>query len=102
MITQRDLKYYSSLLIKKFRSDEEKFLVEGLKIVEEGLASDFSCEAIFATPAFIDSFPDLIDKIKNKTGLLITDYSSIFFDFLLHDRRKESLQCSINQCPRKK
>ena len=102
MITQRDLKYYSSLLIKKFRSDEEKFLVEGLKIVEEGLASDFSCEAIFATPAFIDSFPDLIDKIKNKTSRLI-QLKSAEFQRISDTRSPQGIAAVFNKSvPKKK
>ena len=66
MISQRELKYYSSLLIKKFRTEENKFVVEGSKIVEEGLASNFNCEVVFATPSFIDSFPEVINTIQNK------------------------------------
>lgn len=65
------LKYYSSLLVKKFRTQENKFLVEGLKIVEEGLASNFICEAVFATSEFVESFPELIHKIKSKTKNII-------------------------------
>lgn len=71
MISQRELKYYSSLLVKKFRLQENKFLVEGLKIVEEGLVSKFYCEAVFVTKEFIDSFPELINKIKTKTDKII-------------------------------
>lgn len=71
MISQKELKYYSSLLVKKFRTQESKFLVEGLKIVEEGLASSFVCEAVFATPEFMESFPKLINKIRSKTKNII-------------------------------
>lgn len=71
MISQKELKYYSSLLIKKFRNKEKKFIVEGLKTVEEGLASNFNCEVVFATVEFIESFPDLIQRIKAKTKKVI-------------------------------
>jgi TrmH family RNA methyltransferase len=46
-MTQNDLKYYSSLLKKKFRFQENKFLAEGKKIVEEGINSKYWCEKIF-------------------------------------------------------
>ncbi len=71
MISQKELKYYSSLLVKKFRLQENKFLVEGLKIVEEGLYSNFDCEVVFATSEFIESFPDFIEKIKIRTKKII-------------------------------
>ena len=68
MISKNELKYYSSLLIKKFRQKEEKFIVEGLKTVEEGLNSSYKCDTVFVTPAFIDSFPEVISILKKKTG----------------------------------
>ena len=46
-MTQDELKYYSSLLRKKYRTTEKKFLAEGKKTVEEGLGSNFFCEKIF-------------------------------------------------------
>ena len=47
MISKNELKYYSSLLKKKFREIENKFIAEGEKIVEEGLKSKFICEKFF-------------------------------------------------------
>jgi TrmH family RNA methyltransferase len=70
MISIRELKYYSSLLIKKFRTEEKKFLVEGTKIVEEGLNSNYECEAVFATASFIDSYPEIENLVKKKTHKL--------------------------------
>lgn len=71
MISKKDLQYYSSLLIKKFRIKENKFLVEGLKIVEEGLNSNLHCEVVFVTPAFYESFPNLVEKISDKAEKII-------------------------------
>ncbi len=51
-MTKNELKYYSSLLKKKFRDSEGKFLVEGRKIVQEGLGSNFICERIFVNHDF--------------------------------------------------
>ena len=42
MITRNELKYYVSLLQKKFRLKENIFLTEGKKVVLEGLKSNFS------------------------------------------------------------
>lgn len=66
MISKNEVKYFSSLLIKKFRHQEGKFIVEGLKTVEEGLNSSYKCDAVFVTHAFIDSFPDVITILKKK------------------------------------
>ena len=68
MISKNELKYYSSLLVKKYRQQEEKFIVEGLKIVEEGLNSSYKCEVLFVTPAFMESLPDVITILKKKTN----------------------------------
>ena len=78
MISQRELKYYSSLQIKKFRTEENKFIVEGLKIVEEGLASNFNCEVVFATLSFIESFPELINSIHSKVRKIVQLKSAEF------------------------
>ena len=50
MISKNELKYFTSLLQKKFRQQEEKFIVDGLKIVEEGLNSSYKCEVVIVTP----------------------------------------------------
>jgi len=53
VISQSKLKYYSSLLQKKFRREEKKFFAEGKKLVEEGLGQiRYRCEIIFITNEF--------------------------------------------------
>jgi len=66
MITKNELKYYHSLLNKKFRLLENKFLVEGIKIVEEGLKSNYECETIFVTGKFEESNPGVIKNLKTE------------------------------------
>lgn len=78
MISKNDLKYYSSLLIKKYRVQEEKFIVEGLKIVEEGLNSNYSNEVVFVTPLFADSFSEIVSVLKKKASTIIELKSSEF------------------------
>jgi len=65
MITRNELKYYSSLLQKKFRSTENKFLVDGKKVVLEGLQSRFECEIIFITPKFSEEEKEYLNRIKS-------------------------------------
>jgi len=78
MISKNDLKYYSALLIKKYRQQENKFIVEGIKIVEEGLNSNFNCEAVFVTPAFIESSTDILNAIRKKTNNILEVKSADF------------------------
>ncbi len=54
MISKNDIKYYSSLLNKKYRERENKFLVEGTKITAESLNSNYKCEIVFVTPEYLD------------------------------------------------
>ncbi len=66
MISKSELKYYSSLLHKKIRKTERKFLVEGKKSVLEGLESDFKCEAVFASIKFASVEEKTIEKLEKK------------------------------------
>lgn len=66
MLTNSELKYFSSLLLKKNRQTEKKFIVEGTKLVEEGIKSDFICEIIFTTNHFAENNPSLISSLVKK------------------------------------
>ncbi|QQS34807.1 MAG: RNA methyltransferase [Ignavibacteriales bacterium] len=66
MLTNNEIKYYSSLLQKKFRQQEKKFIFEGLKIVEEGLNSDFKCEVVLLTHAFVESNHEILSSLSKK------------------------------------
>ena len=73
MISKKVLQYYSSLLIKKYRKTENKFLVEGIKSVVEGLNSNYNCEVVFVTNIFAKENNELIDQTnvsKHKIILL--------------------------------
>ena len=66
MITKNELKYFASLNQKKFRRLEKKFLVEGEKIVIEGIHAKYSCEIIFITNEFYLYNPELIKLAKQR------------------------------------
>ncbi len=66
MLTKNDLKYYSSLHRKRYRDEEKKFIVEGIKSLEEGLGSNFKCEVIFVTFQFNEENKKLIYEFKKK------------------------------------
>jgi TrmH family RNA methyltransferase len=71
MITKNELKYYSSLLKKKFREEEKKFIAEGEKIVIEGLKSNFNCEKIFTTHEFYKNKKDYLDDLFSNVKIEI-------------------------------
>jgi TrmH family RNA methyltransferase len=65
MLTKNELKTYSSLIQKKFRNKENKFIAEGSKIVEEGLNSNIKCEIILASQQYYEeNLKDLQHIIK--------------------------------------
>ncbi|PKL90099.1 MAG: hypothetical protein CVV23_01785 [Ignavibacteriae bacterium HGW-Ignavibacteriae-2] len=66
MLTKNELKYYSGLLKNKYRTKENKFLVEGKKLVDEGLSSKLVCEVICATEQFQKANAPQVKQIRSK------------------------------------
>jgi TrmH family RNA methyltransferase len=62
MVSNNELKYYSSLKLKKFREKESKFLIEGFHLIEECLSSSFHIDAIIFSEALKK---DETSEIKN-------------------------------------
>lgn len=57
MISKAKSKFIKSLQIKKYRKQEQCFLVEGKKSVEELLGSDFDLLVLAGTPEFLANVP---------------------------------------------
>lgn len=66
MISKTKLKYYSSLLRKKNRKEDKKFIVDGIKIIEEGINSSYPCELVLFTQDFIDDNSYFFTFLKKK------------------------------------
>jgi len=80
MLTKREIKYYSSLNKVKYRKIERKFIVEGIKLVDEAINSSFDCEVIIATDGFAETHPDKLNKYKHNTIVQIipdNDFATI-------------------------
>lgn len=78
MLTSNEIKYYASLLDKKIRNKENKFIVEGLKSVEDGLKSKYNCEIIIVSHLFAEKEVLFIKKlINNKINFHIVKESEI-------------------------
>lgn len=57
------LKYFSSLLKKKYRDKENKFIIEGRKIFEEAVKSNFMPEIIFVTNNFYEKEEEFLSQL---------------------------------------
>ncbi|HVO75365.1 MAG TPA: RNA methyltransferase [Ignavibacteriaceae bacterium] len=69
MITKKKLAYYSSLLKKKHRSEEKKFLAEGKKIIGEAIAVSFwikNLEFVLATNEFMEKENGWVNSVLNE------------------------------------
>jgi TrmH family RNA methyltransferase len=66
MISKKEIQYYSSLLTKKHRQIEKKFLVEGKKSVFDGVNSNYECEIIFVTNKFTEENKNSLDQLSKK------------------------------------
>ena len=66
-MTKEKLKYYSSLLAKKYREQEKKFLVEGIKLISEAIDSGYSCEILLLTNQYADEEKIFLRDIKKKS-----------------------------------
>jgi RNA methyltransferase, TrmH family len=63
MLSRNELKYFSSLRIKKFRDKENKFIAEGKKIVEEALLGNYKCEIVIVIKQFAESEKSFINSL---------------------------------------
>lgn len=66
MLTHAELKYYSSLLQKKYRIEENKFLVEGHKLIEEATNSGFKCDCLITSNLFSENHEDIVNQLSKK------------------------------------
>jgi RNA methyltransferase, TrmH family len=56
MISKNEQKFVKSLKVKKYRTREERFVVEGLKNVQELLNSDFKVDILLGTNDFFSTY----------------------------------------------
>lgn len=66
MISKAKIKHIRALQVKKYRKDEQCFVVEGAKSVAELLQSDFEVVWVGATVEFIQHFEPLLTQKKRE------------------------------------
>lgn len=64
MLSKNSIKYYSTLLHKKYRDRERKFIVEGKRLVTEALESSFICEIVLVTENFFSLESEFVEELK--------------------------------------
>lgn len=78
MLSKNQLKYYSNLNQKKFRLIEQKFLVEGQKLILEALHSKLNCEVLLTTSSFRETNPSFFkNKLLNDVSIELISHNDL-------------------------
>ena len=81
MITKNDIKFIQSLKQTKSRKENKMFLVEGNKLVDELLSSNFKVENILVTDLWMEKFPDMTVRLP-------------FYD-IISQKQMEQISCMV-------
>ncbi|MEW6654208.1 MAG: RNA methyltransferase [Bacteroidota bacterium] len=65
-MTKAEIKYYASLTQKKNRIEESKFLVEGIKLINDALDSGYYCESVFYSADASSAEEDFVDSLRKR------------------------------------
>ena len=76
MLTKSQIKLITSLKQKKFRLQHQMFVVEGIKVVEEFLNSDYELDAIFAVDDRFSQYNQKVIKVDSKDLAKLSGFSS--------------------------
>ena len=81
MITKNDIKFIQSLKQTKSRKENKMFLVEGNKLVDELLSSNFKVEKILVTDLWLEKFPEMTSRLP-------------FYD-IISQKQMEQISCMV-------
>ncbi|MBA4406994.1 hypothetical protein C0389_06950 [bacterium] len=90
MVSKNQLKYYSSLLNKKNRLEEKRFLVESFKLLNETINSGFKCEIVFVLQSAVDENND-IAKLCGKRKINLEIIKAIEFGKLCDTKNPQGI-----------
>ena len=76
MLTKNQIKLITSLKQKKFRTQHQSFVVEGVKVVEEFLNSDYELDKIFAVDDRFSNYNQKFTKIDSKELAKISGFGT--------------------------
>jgi TrmH family RNA methyltransferase len=72
MLSKARIKFIKSLQLKKYRKQEQCFIVEGEKSVVEVLDSSYTVLTVVATPGFVERNRKALDRLKGEL-LVVSD-----------------------------
>ena len=81
MITKNDIKFIQSLKQTKYRKENKMFIVEGNKLVDELISSNFKIENILVTDLWMEKFPDMTVRLP-------------FYD-IISQKQMEQISCMV-------
>ena len=81
MITKNNIKFIQSLKQTKYRKENKMFLVEGNKLVDELLSSNFKIENILVTDLWLEKFPEMAGRLP-------------FYD-IISQKQMEQISCMV-------
>lgn len=76
MLTKNQIKLITSLKQKKFRTQHQLFVVEGVKVVQEFLNSNYDLDAIFAVDDRFSQYNQKFIKVDSKELAKISGFST--------------------------
>ena len=76
MLTKNQIKLITSLKQKKFRTQHQLFVVEGVKVVQEFLNSNYELDAIFAVDDRFSQYNQKFIKVDSKELAKISGFST--------------------------
>ncbi|MDL5045751.1 RNA methyltransferase [Oscillatoria amoena NRMC-F 0135] len=85
MLSKARIKFIKSLQLKKYRKQEQCFVVEGGKSVQEVLQSDFNVMTLVATQEFIDTNRALVSRFRGEVIVASADQLKTLGDFSTND-----------------
>lgn len=97
MISKNRLKAIAALRKKKFRKQEEKFLVEGIRMCREALSSDFEIEALILSNDRSRSDEDSLRNRAEQRNIEIIEISANNVNSLAETVNSQGVFCVVHQ-----
>ncbi len=99
MLTKNQIKYYSSLLQKKYRKEYHKFIVEGEILINEAFNSNYNCDIIIASYSYAEKKNSFINIIHKK-GILVEIVNQNLFEKFCDTRTPQGI-IGVFEMPKK-
>ena len=99
MLSKARIKFIKSLQLKKYRKQEQCFVVEGRKSVEELLQSDFKTELVLFTDAFRKQAGNVLKNFKGEAIEVKANELSMVGEYSTNDSALAVVRMKPNKEP---